>query len=61
MSVHVRVKTATNEDIIKLKGRIGFAYSLVIYSIFTVCNLLGIYALKSAFGIDIFPGWSLFH
>jgi len=61
MSVHQRVKIPTDNQIARYKNSASFMFYTFIYGAGSIIGLWFLYVIKSAMGIDLIPGWSLFH
>jgi hypothetical protein len=61
MSVHQRIKFPSNNQVFRIKSNVQLAFYGVLYSSAAITALLFLYVIKSAMGIDLIPGWSLFH
>lgn len=61
MSVHQRVKLPSNNQVARYKNTASLFFYTSIYSTAFVGGLYFLYVVKSAMGIDLIPGWSLFH
>ena len=61
MSVHQRIKIPTNKQITSYRNIVSLYFYTSLYGAAGVAGLILLYLLKSAIGIDLIPGWSLFH
>ena len=61
VSVHQRVKIPTENQISKYRNTVSLFFYTSLYGAAGAGGLILLYLVKSAMGIDLIPGWSLFH
>ncbi len=61
MSIHQRVKYPDNNEIRAIKNKASSILTIAGFLFFSTGGLYFAYIVKSAMGIDLIPGWSLFH
>ena len=61
MSVHQRVKLPSDSQIARYKSTASLFFYTSMYGTLGIAGLFILYIVKSAMGIDLIPGWSLFH
>ena len=61
MSVHQRIKIPNENQVRSFKNSVSVYFYSSLYLTAGICGLMLLYVVKSAMGIDLIPGWSLFH